>query len=73
MFDVIRDSPWNQRAWTYQEGVLSPRCLYFAEGEVYFECNLVHCRESISETNSSLHNASIDQLEELLRFTPWPN
>lgn len=32
-------SPWAFRGWTYQEGVLSRRRLFFTEEEVLFECS----------------------------------
>lgn len=35
---VIQDSDWNKRGWTFQERLLSRRCLIFAEGHVYFQC-----------------------------------
>ncbi|CAN9341952.1 unnamed protein product [Alternaria sp. RS040] len=44
----IQGSPLSQRAWTYQEQVLSSRILYFAESQLYWECD--HCR--LSEDNS---------------------
>lgn len=34
----IQESPWNSRAWTYQEKVFSRRLLYFTETEVVFHC-----------------------------------
>lgn len=34
----IRASKWNTRAWTFQERLLSKRCLFFTEGRVYFQC-----------------------------------
>ena len=43
----IQGSPLSQRAWTYQEQVLSSRILYFAESQLYWECD--HCR--LSEDN----------------------
>lgn len=49
-------SKWATRAWTYQEDILSPRCLYFTADQVYFECNSVQCCESIDESNSSFHS-----------------
>lgn len=35
---IIRESAWNKRGWTFQERLLSPRCLVFAEGQVFFQC-----------------------------------
>jgi len=35
------------RAWTYQEGLLSNRRLIFTVDQVAFECNSMHCRESV--------------------------
>lgn len=35
---TIEDSVWNKRGWTFQERLLSRRCLIFAEGQVYFQC-----------------------------------
>ncbi|KAI5926683.1 heterokaryon incompatibility protein-domain-containing protein [Camillea tinctor] len=35
---VIQDSVWNKRGWTFQERLLSRRCIIFAEGQVYFQC-----------------------------------
>ena len=48
-------SPWVSRAWTYQEGLLSPRRLFFTNHQVYFECNSVQCCESLDDTNSPFH------------------
>jgi hypothetical protein len=35
---VIQDSDWNGRAWTFQERMLSRRCLIFGGDRVYFQC-----------------------------------
>jgi hypothetical protein len=51
----IPQSNWTTRAWTYQEALLSPRCLYFTPHQVYFECSLVQCCESLDERNSPFH------------------
>jgi hypothetical protein len=32
-------SPWGKRAWTLQEAILSPRCLYLSDHQLYFECS----------------------------------
>lgn len=34
----IQRSPWNSRSWTFQERLLTKRCLLFAEGRVFFQC-----------------------------------
>jgi len=36
--DIISKSTYNTRAWTYQERLLSRRCLFFTEEQVYFQC-----------------------------------
>ncbi|KAK0649578.1 heterokaryon incompatibility protein-domain-containing protein [Cercophora newfieldiana] len=65
---AIDESPWNKRAWTYQEAVLSPRCLYFSEDEVHFECGLVQFCESRCEMSSPPHRANLGQLMDLMRL-----
>ena len=35
---IIDSAPWNQRGWTYQERLLSRRCLIFTFHQVYFQC-----------------------------------
>ncbi|KAI5860078.1 heterokaryon incompatibility protein-domain-containing protein [Durotheca rogersii] len=44
---TINDSEWNQRAWTFQERVLSRRCLIFADGNVHFQCRRVTFSQDI--------------------------
>jgi hypothetical protein len=34
----VDHSPWNQRAWTLQERLLSRRCVIFTEHQGYFQC-----------------------------------
>ncbi|RYP91357.1 hypothetical protein DL770_002497 [Monosporascus sp. CRB-9-2] len=36
---VVDGSTWNSRGWTYQERVLSRRCLFFTNDTVYFHCS----------------------------------
>ncbi|KAF2188237.1 hypothetical protein K469DRAFT_768713 [Zopfia rhizophila CBS 207.26] len=40
--ELIRKSKWMTRGWTYQEGLLSRRCIYFTHQQVYFECQGMH-------------------------------
>ncbi|KAJ4856595.1 heterokaryon incompatibility protein (HET) domain-containing protein [Trichoderma breve] len=43
----IEDSVWNRRAWTFQERLLSRRCLIFTKGQVYFQCRSTGMSEDI--------------------------
>jgi hypothetical protein len=45
--NTIVASKWWTRAWTYGEAVLSRRRLVFTEEQVYFECNVMNCCESL--------------------------
>lgn len=51
---------WDDRAWTYQEAILSPRCIYISKYQVYFECNSMTCCESLDQTHSAVHKAQRD-------------
>jgi len=35
---AVAMSEWDKRGWTYQEQLLSRRCLYFSDRSVYFRC-----------------------------------
>ncbi|KAI5984482.1 heterokaryon incompatibility protein-domain-containing protein [Pisolithus marmoratus] len=46
----IDDTPWAQRAWTFQERILSNRVLVFSESQVYWSCRAsVHSEERALE------------------------
>lgn len=38
LIEQIQCAHWSTRGWTYQEQLLSPRKLYFASDEVFYEC-----------------------------------
>jgi hypothetical protein len=57
---VVNDSGWNKRAWTFQERVLSRRCLIFAEGGVYFQCRSTTISQDIYAGSKGL-GWSLDQ------------
>lgn len=40
---------WSHRGWTYQEAMLSRRCLYFTQHQVYFECRAGTFQECIED------------------------
>ncbi|EJT81070.1 hypothetical protein GGTG_01057 [Gaeumannomyces tritici R3-111a-1] len=51
---VIQGSTWSSRGWTYQERLLSTRCLIFAEGKVYFQCRRsLQTQDIFNDTNTS--------------------
>ncbi|KAF3046057.1 hypothetical protein E8E12_010737 [Didymella heteroderae] len=43
----IQASKWNTRAWTFQERILSRRCLIFINGRVYYQCRATGMSEDI--------------------------
>ncbi|KAH7411488.1 heterokaryon incompatibility protein-domain-containing protein [Cadophora sp. MPI-SDFR-AT-0126] len=43
----INRSRWNTRGWTFQERLLSRRCLLFTHGRVYFQCQATAMSEDI--------------------------
>ena len=52
--------PWGQRAWTFQEAILSSRCIYISKYQVHFECNAMICCETLDESSSWLHQTARD-------------
>lgn len=44
---VIQDSEWDTRGWTFQERILSRRCVIFAEQRIYFQCRLLSLSEDV--------------------------
>ncbi|KAG1782713.1 heterokaryon incompatibility protein-domain-containing protein [Suillus placidus] len=49
--EVVALSTWNTRCWTYQEGALSHRRIYFTGQQVYFECQSdVFCEDIVAES-----------------------
>ncbi|TGJ87753.1 hypothetical protein E0Z10_g1001 [Xylaria hypoxylon] len=43
----VRKSEWSTRAWTFQEALLSRRCLLFTPDQVYFICRTTYRSESL--------------------------
>ena len=43
----IQNSTWSTRAWTFQERLLSRRCVFFADSRVFFQCRSAAMREDI--------------------------
>ena len=53
--------PWGQRAWTYQEAILSRRCIYLSKYHTYFECNSMTCCETLDESLSYVQQVPHDE------------
>ena len=60
LVEQIWMNAWGSRAWTYQEALLSHRCLYLSDHQLYFECNVMQCCESLDQTTSRAHNLSCE-------------
>ncbi|KAK7968835.1 hypothetical protein PG988_007908 [Apiospora saccharicola] len=46
----LHGTTWNTRAWTFQEGLLPPRCLVVTQDEVYWQCKKASwCEDSCWE------------------------
>lgn len=61
--DFISSAPLNQRAWVYQERLLSPRILHFGVDEIYWECATGHASETFptGEPTVSIGEANVDE------------
>ncbi|KAF5650633.1 hypothetical protein F52700_350 [Fusarium sp. NRRL 52700] len=57
--DKIWSSKWGSRGWTYQEGLLSHRRMFFTNEQVMFQCNNMTCLESFSIPKSILHRLDV--------------
>jgi hypothetical protein len=64
-------SPWGGRAWTFQEGLLAPRCLYISDHQIYFDCSSMQCCESLDETRSWAHGLSPSSNPTEEGFVTW--
>jgi hypothetical protein len=56
----LRDSAWISRGWTFQEAVLSRRCLFFTDDQVSLVCHASHQTETISQLVDGLWGSNID-------------
>ncbi|KAF5652416.1 hypothetical protein F25303_3293 [Fusarium sp. NRRL 25303] len=53
--EKIRSSTWGSRGWTYQEGLLSHRRIFFTNEQVIFQCNNMTRLESFTIPMNVLH------------------
>ncbi|KAI9797296.1 MAG: hypothetical protein M1835_001314 [Candelina submexicana] len=48
--EYLRCSEWDTRGWTFQERLLSKRCLLFVNGRIYFQCRqTTYCEDIVGE------------------------
>ena len=48
----LAKSTWSKRGWTYQEAILSRRCLFFTIAQVYYVCRTTHQCESAARSST---------------------
>ncbi|KAF5240797.1 hypothetical protein FAUST_4178 [Fusarium austroamericanum] len=66
--ELVNDSTWNTRGWTFQERLLSPRRIYITEHEVQYECYLGYASEIF--THIIPYKTSTRSLSYLLKKRP---
>ncbi|UPK95820.1 hypothetical protein LCI18_006755 [Fusarium solani-melongenae] len=66
---LVKSSKWATRGWTYHEGLLSRRRLFFTEHEVSYECSGILCRETIALPAHILERES--GLSQRLQESSW--
>ncbi|KAK7943888.1 uncharacterized protein PG986_013001 [Apiospora aurea] len=59
----LHGTVWNTRGWTFQEGLLSPRCLVITRDQVYWQCKTASCCEDScwDAASSSSSSSASDQ------------
>ena len=72
--------PWHKRGWTFQERVISPRCLVFQEGSVFWSCRRSKWLEEVAAEPEGVPEDRCSQPESFdtrnnyeLKNDPWPN
>ncbi|KAK8084490.1 hypothetical protein PG997_005761 [Apiospora hydei] len=74
---VVDSSIWNTRAWTFQERILSRRCLIFAEGRVYYQCRVnrisqdTYTNAKNNESSFGRTHSSIQPLGDIQQRPIW--
>jgi hypothetical protein len=46
---ILKDTAWAKRGWTYQEAIISRRCLIFTDLQVYFICRKSTHSEAVNK------------------------
>lgn len=69
--DYISTSQWDSRAWTFQERMLSRRCLIFVNGRIYYQCRRTTFCEDIDMPVVGWSLDSIDMPTRIFREKPF--
>ncbi|KAF2117694.1 heterokaryon incompatibility protein-domain-containing protein [Lophiotrema nucula] len=68
---LAKDTVYQSRAWTFQEQLLSRRCLFITESQVYFNCT-VGCFREDEDVFSRLTSTSLPPQPTVSASTLWP-
>ncbi|KAH7247928.1 heterokaryon incompatibility protein-domain-containing protein [Fusarium solani] len=61
---MVESSTWRSRGWTFQEGILSKKRLYFSDSQAYWHCSVSHRSEDGEENPAGqLSSWSMSPLE----------
>lgn len=72
--EVVVDSTWGTRGWTFQEVLLSRRRLYFTKHQIYFECvKDVWCEDLVAESKTLQGSSHPMRRSNTDLFPPAPN
>ncbi|EXJ95641.1 hypothetical protein A1O1_00763 [Capronia coronata CBS 617.96] len=70
--DYISTSQWDSRAWTFQERMLSRRCLLFVNGRIYYQCRrTTFCEDMELPPSNGWSLDSIDMPTRIFREKPF--
>ncbi len=68
---IIEVSKWMARGWTFQEHLLSPRCLIFAGGRLFFQCRTSNCDDAGIQWFSDWSQSPLRTLADLKKRPMW--
>ncbi|KAI7762943.1 hypothetical protein LZL87_013434 [Fusarium oxysporum] len=57
---IMEESPWETRAWTMQEHLLSRRTLFFGKQQVFFVCSEMTTKESWTQPHTEAYTVEPD-------------
>jgi hypothetical protein len=64
---IIPASDWNKRGWTFQEHLLSRRCLVFAGNRIYFQCRISNYDDTGIDWSTDWRKSALLTVDEVKR------